>query len=120
MAADNSTALRFADERLVRLTPAAAQRVRELLAHQGRATGVLRVSVVGGGCSGLRYKVELADAPAARDLAVDTAGVRVVVASRDVPHVAGCEVDHVAAKADGGFKVKNPHFTPSCSCEGVV
>ena len=111
---------RLGDERLVRLTPAAAQRVRELLAQQGRAGGVLRVSVVGGGCSGLRYKVELQDAPASRDILVETGGVPVVVASRDVPYVAGCEVDYVAAKRDGGFKVKNPNFTPICSCEEAV
>jgi len=111
---------RLGDERLVRLTPAAAQHVRELLAQQGRASGVLRVSVVGGGCSGLRYQVELQDAPAARDIAVETGGVRVVVASRSVPYVAGCEVDYVAAAQDGGFKVKNPNFAPICSCEEVV
>lgn len=119
MADKNSIPVRLADERLVRLTPAAAQRVRELLTARGNAIGVLRVSAIGGGCSGLRYKVELQDAPADRDIAVDTAGLRVVVDSRSVSHVAGCEVDYVAAGRDGGFKVKNPNFTPTCSCEGV-
>ena len=107
------------DERLVKLTPAAAQHVRELLAQQSRAGGMLRVSVVGGGCSGLRYKVELQNAPASRDILVETGGVRVVVASRDVPYVAGCEVDYVMAAQDGGFKVSNPNFAPICSCEEV-
>jgi iron-sulfur cluster assembly protein len=111
---------RLGDERLVRLTPAAARRVRELLAEQGRGDGVLRVTMVGGGCSGLRYQVELQDAPARRDIVVATGGARVVVDSRSVPYVAGSEVDFVAAGRDGGFKVTNPNLTPTCSCDQLA
>jgi len=49
---------RVGDERLVKLTPGAAQKVSSLLTKQGRPNGVLRVSVVGGGCSGLQYKMD--------------------------------------------------------------
>ena len=54
---------RVGDERLVKLTPSAAQKVSSLLTKQGRPNGVLRVAVVGGGCSGLQYKMDLQDAP---------------------------------------------------------
>ena len=43
---------RVGDERLIKLTPGAGERVSSLLTRQGRAEGVLRVAVVGGGCSG--------------------------------------------------------------------
>ena len=60
-------AFRVGDERLVKLTPSAAQKVSTLLTKQGRPNGVLRVAVLGGGCSGLQYKMDLQDAPASRD-----------------------------------------------------
>ena len=73
---------RVGDERLVKLTPSAAGKVSSLLTKQGRPNGVLRVAVIGGGCSGLQYKMDLQDAPANRDILVESGGVRVVVDPR--------------------------------------
>jgi iron-sulfur cluster assembly protein len=63
-------AFRTGDERLVKLTPNAAKKVASLLAKQGRPNGVLRVAMLGGGCSGLQYKMVLQDGPANRDFLV--------------------------------------------------
>ena len=106
---------RVGDERLIKLTAAAAQKVVTLLTRQGRPQGVLRVSVVGGGCSGLQYKMDLQDAPASRDILVESAGVRVVVDPKSALYVTGSELDFLGA-LDGGFKVKNPNAATSCSC----
>ena len=107
---------RTGDERLVKLTPNAAKKVSTLLAKQGRAQGVLRVAVVGGGCSGLQYKMDLQDAPANRDILVESGGVRVVVDPKSALYVTGSELDYVDALQEGGFKVKNPNAATSCSC----
>jgi iron-sulfur cluster assembly protein len=107
---------RTGDERLVKLTPGAAQKVSTLLTKQGRANGVLRVAVVGGGCSGLQYKMDLQDGPASRDILVESGGVRVVVDPKSALYVTGSELDYVEALQDGGFKVKNPNAATSCSC----
>src|ERR1700685_2560236 len=106
---------RTGDERLVKLTPSAAQKVSTLLTKQGRPAGVLRVAVVGGGCSGLQYKMDLQDGPAIRDILVETAGVRVVVDPKSALYVTGSELDYLEA-LEGGFKVKNPNAATSCSC----
>jgi len=106
---------RVSDERLIKVTPSAAQRVTTLLQKQGRANGVLRVSVVGGGCSGLQYKMDLQDSPANRDFLVETGGVRVVVDPKSALYVTGSELDYLDA-LNGGFKVKNPNAATSCSC----
>ncbi len=106
---------RVGDERLVKLTPNAAQKVSTLLSKQGRPNGVLRVAVVGGGCSGLQYKMDLQDAPANRDILVESSGVRVVVDPKSALYVTGSELDYLDA-LDGGFKVKNPNAATSCSC----
>jgi len=106
---------RTGDERLIKLTENAGKKVSSLLTKQGRATGVLRVAVVGGGCSGLQYKMDLQDSPANRDILVETAGVRVVVDPKSALYVTGSELDYLDS-LDGGFKVKNPNAATSCSC----
>jgi len=107
---------RVGDERLVKLTVNAGKKVGALLSKQGRPNGVLRVAVVGGGCSGLQYKMDLQDAPANRDFLVESAGVKVVVDPKSALYVTGSELDYVEALSDGGFKVKNPNAATSCSC----
>lgn len=106
---------RVGDERLVKLTENAGRKVNSLLTRQGRPQGVLRVAVVGGGCSGMQYKMDLQDGPANRDFLVETAGVRVVVDPKSALYVTGSELDYIDA-LDGGFKVKNPNAATSCSC----
>ena len=108
-------AFRVGDERLIKLTPSAATKVGSLLTKQGRPRGVLRVAVVGGGCSGLQYKMDLQDGPANRDILVETSGVRVVVDPKSALYVTGSELDYLDS-LDGGFKVKNPNAATSCSC----
>jgi len=108
-------AFRTGDERLIKLTPNAATKVTTLLTKQGRPAGVLRVAVVGGGCSGLQYKMDLQDGPANRDILVETSGVRVVVDPKSALYVTGSELDYLDS-LDGGFKVKNPNAATSCSC----
>jgi iron-sulfur cluster assembly protein len=90
--------------------------VKSLLAKQGRPLGVLRVAVMGGGCSGLQYKMDLQDGPASRDILVESAGIRVVVDPKSALYVTGSELDYVEALQGGGFKVTNPNATASCSC----
>src|ERR687887_2065985 len=107
---------RVGDERLVRVTASAARKVGALLASQGRPNGVLRVAVVGGGCSGLQYKMDLQDGPANRDFLVETEGIKVVVDPKSALYVSGSELDYLDALQGGGFKVKNPNAASSCSC----
>src|ERR1043165_992213 len=110
-----ASTFRVGDERLIKLTASAAGTVGSLLAKQNRPAGVLRVSVVGGGCSGLQYKMDLQDAPANRDFLVETGGVRVVVDPKSALYVTGSELDYLDT-LQGGFKVKNPNAATSCSC----
>jgi iron-sulfur cluster assembly protein len=121
MSSQNTTAaaapsFRLGDERLIKVLPAAARKVAALLAKQGRPDGVLRVAVIGGGCSGLQYKMDLQDGPAPRDFLVETGGIRVVVDPKSALYVTGSELDYVDSLTEGGFKVKNPNAATSCSC----
>ena len=107
---------RTGDERLVKLTSSAADKVTALLQRQGRPEGVLRVAVMGGGCSGLQYKMDLQDSPANRDILVESQGVRVVVDPKSALYVTGSELDYQSGLEESGFKVNNPNDATSCSC----
>src|SRR5215468_3060134 len=112
----STPAFRVGDERLIKLTASAAKKVGSLLTKQGRPSGVLRVAVIGGGCSGLQYKMDLQDAPANRDILVESGGIRVVVDPKSALYVTGSELDYIDALQGGGFKVTNPNASTSCSC----
>ncbi|MGZ4961059.1 MAG: HesB/IscA family protein [Limisphaerales bacterium] len=107
---------RIGDERLIKVSDSAAKKVGSLLQRQGRPGGVLRVAVIGGGCSGLQYKMDLQDQPANRDILVESGGIKVVVDPKSALYVTGSELDYVDALQDGGFKVKNPNAASTCSC----
>ncbi len=107
---------KIGNERLVKVTENAARKLRSLLEKQGRAHGALRVAVIGGGCSGLQYKMDLVDGPANRDILVNSSDVRVVVDPKSALFVSGSLLDYSDDLQKGGFKVTNPNAVAHCSC----
>jgi iron-sulfur cluster assembly protein len=104
------------NERLVKVTENASRKLRSLLEKQGRPAGALRVAVIGGGCSGLQYKMDLVDGPANRDIMVESSNVRVVVDPKSALFVSGSLLDFSDDLQKGGFKVTNPNAVAHCSC----
>ncbi len=101
----------------VSLSPTAVARVKVLLAREGRADGAgLRVSVVGGGCSGMQYSLGLEDAPTADDQVLEIGGVRVFVDSASAVYLGGTVVDYVDGLHGAGFKFVNPNAQRTCGC----
>lgn len=105
------------NEKLIRILDGAAAHLSSLLEKQGRAaTGCLRVAVIGGGCSGLQYHMDLVDGPRDRDILVASNGVRVVIDPKSALFVAGSELDYHDDLQGAGFKVSNPNAMVTCSC----
>ena len=108
---------KIGNERLIKVTENASRKLNSLLERQGRAgTGALRVAVIGGGCSGLQYKMDLVDGPANRDIMVESSNVRVVVDPKSALFVSGSLLDYSDDLQKGGFKVTNPNAVAHCSC----
>jgi len=108
---------KIGNEKLIKVLPRASDKLSGLLRKQGRLDfGALRVAVVGGGCSGLQYKMDLVDGPANRDILVETSAVRVVIDPKSALFVSGSELDYSDDLQSGGFKVTNPNATVTCSC----
>jgi iron-sulfur cluster assembly accessory protein len=107
---------KIGNERLIKVTENASRKLNSLLEKQWRATGALRVAVIGGGCSGLQYKMDLVDGPANRDILVQSSNVRVVVDPKSALFVSGSLLDYSEDLQKGGFKVTNPNAVAHCSC----
>jgi iron-sulfur cluster assembly accessory protein len=107
---------KIGNERLIKVTDNASRKLVSLLEKQGRPNGALRVAVIGGGCSGLQYKMDLVDGPANRDILVQTSNVRVVVDPKSALFVSGSLLDFSEDLQKGGFKVTNPNAVAHCSC----
>jgi iron-sulfur cluster assembly protein len=107
---------KIGNERLIKITENASHKLLSLLEKQGRPRGALRVAVIGGGCSGLQYKMDLVDGPANRDIMVESSSVRVVVDPKSALFVSGSLLDYSEDLQKGGFKVTNPNAVAHCSC----
>lgn len=107
---------KIGNEKLVRVLTHAAIHLRGILDRQGRPDGALRIAVVGGGCSGLQYKMDLVDGPRDRDILVPSNGVNVVIDPKSALFVSGSELDFSDDLQQGGFKVSNPNAVVTCSC----
>ena len=107
---------KIGNEKLCKITERAGTKLTSLLTRQGRPEGALRVAVIGGGCSGLQYKMDLVNGPANRDIMVESAGVRVVIDPKSALFVSGSELDYSDDLQKGGFKVTNPNAVAHCSC----
>jgi len=116
VSASSDIQFKIGSEKLVKLTEKAAGRLSSLLERQKRPDGALRVAVVGGGCSGLQYKMDLVDGPAHRDILVESRAVNIVVDPKSALFVSGSEIDFSDDLQKGGFKVTNPNAEAHCSC----
>jgi iron-sulfur cluster assembly accessory protein len=114
--AEPAVQYRMGNEKLCRITEAASTKLRGLLERQGRPQGALRVAVIGGGCSGLQYKMDLVDGPANRDIMVESREVRILIDPKSALFVSGSELDFSDDLQKGGFKVTNPNAVAHCSC----
>jgi iron-sulfur cluster assembly accessory protein len=107
---------KIGNERLVKVTEAASRKLAALLEEKGKPNGALRLAVIGGGCSGLQYTMDLVEGPANRDILIPTFNVRLVVDPTSAHFVSGSVLDYSDDLQKGGFKVTNPNAVAHCSC----
>ena len=98
------------------LTDAAAARVREILARSDKPAIGIRVGVTKGGCAGMSYKVELAEAVRPGDEVVDDKDVRVLIDPSAMLFLLGTEMDYKVDKLSSQFVFNNPNQTSACGC----
>lgn len=98
----------------VTITPAAEARIVRLMDE--KQAGGLRIGLKKGGCAGMEYTMELAEAANPGDEIVEQGGARVMIAPTAQMFLFGTQIDYKTDLLDSGFRFINPNVTESCGC----
>ena len=101
---------------VVRLTEAAAERIKAVMAKADRPIAAVRVGVKNGGCAGMAYTMEYADKVDPLDEIVEDKGVRILIDPKAVLFLLGTEMDYKVDKLAAQFVFNNPNQTSACGC----
>jgi iron-sulfur cluster assembly protein len=104
------------EKRMVQMTEKAIGKVREIMSSQDPVPGGLRISVVGGGCSGFSYSMAFENQPNMLDKTYNYDGLKVFVDQASLLYLDGAEVDYVETLEGAGFKFNNPQVKSTCGC----
>lgn len=100
---------------MIEISDGAAKRIHRLVADAGQPEAGLRVKVVGGGCSGLTYKMNL-DVPRDGDKVFEHDGARLVIDRKSFLYLNGTVLDYQDDLMSSGFNLQNPNIKRSCGC----
>jgi len=100
---------------MIGMTDQAAHKIQQLVTEKGAPDAGLRVKVVGGGCSGLTYKMDL-DSPRDGDKIFEYAGAKLVVDRKSFLYLNGTVLDYSEDLMSSGFNLQNPNVKRSCGC----
>ena len=100
---------------MISMTEGAARKIQTLITDKGLADGGLRVKVVGGGCSGLTYKMDL-DQAREGDRIFERDGAKLVVDRKSFLYLNGTELDYSDELMSSGFNLRNPNVKRTCGC----
>ncbi|WP_018390511.1 iron-sulfur cluster assembly accessory protein [Ancylobacter sp. FA202] len=98
------------------LTDAAAERVRAVIARSEKPIAGLRIGVKNGGCAGMEYTMEFAEAAGKFDEVVEDKGVKVLIDPKAILYLLGTQMDFKADKLSAQFVFNNPNQTSACGC----
>jgi iron-sulfur cluster assembly protein len=101
---------------MVKLTETAVSKVQEILNTQDPKPSGLRISVVGGGCSGFSYSMAFENTPNMLDKTYNYEGLKVFIDQASLLYLDGAEVDYVETLEGSGFKFNNPQVKSTCGC----
>lgn len=101
---------------MITLSANAVKQIRRFQEDENKPGSGLRVGVVGGGCSGLSYKLEFQDAPQPEDKIFEQEGVRVFIDPKSFIFVKGLTLDYQGGLNGTGFTFSNPNASKSCGC----
>ena len=101
---------------VMRLSEAAATRIKELMAKAERPIAGVRVGVKNGGCAGMEHTMEYVDQISPADEVVEDKGIKLVIDPKAVLFLIGTEMDWKVEKLSAQFVFNNPNQTSACGC----
>ena len=113
---DNNIEFQATDEQPILFTDSAIKAAKEAIGQEGEEGDGLRVSVIGGGCSGLKYNLDFDQEERIGDLILDFDGLKVLIDAASSSHLKGTIIDYVSGLNGTGFKFSNPNAVRTCGC----
>ncbi len=104
------------EEQPILITERAVEAIKKAIAEEGETGDGLRVSVVGGGCSGYQYNLDFDREERMGDTIMDAGGVSIFVDAVSVGYLRGTTIDFVSGLQGQGFKFSNPNAKRTCGC----
>jgi iron-sulfur cluster assembly accessory protein len=104
------------EENPIFVTPSAVEAIRNAIAAEGEEGDSLRVSVVGGGCSGYQYNLDFDKEVRMGDVELDFDGVKILIDPISAGYLKGTTIDYVSGLNGTGFKFSNPNAKRTCGC----
>ncbi len=101
---------------MLNITGKAVEKVKEVLSTQEPQPAGLRISVVGGGCSGFSYSMTFENTPGMLDKTYEFEGLKVFIDQASMLYLDGATVDFVETLEGSGFKFDNPNVKSTCGC----
>jgi iron-sulfur cluster assembly protein len=101
---------------VMRLTDAAATRIKDIVGKTEKPIAGVRVGVKNGGCAGMSYTMEYADSVQPHDEVVEDKGVKLLIDPKAVLFLLGTEMDFKVDKLSSTFVFNNPNQTSACGC----
>ena len=102
--------------KVMSLTDAAAERVRQIIARSDKPVLGLRVGVKNGGCAGMEYTMDWATEAKPFDEVIEEKGVKVLIDPKAILFLLGTEMDYQTSALKSGFTFNNPNQTSACGC----
>jgi iron-sulfur cluster insertion protein len=98
------------------ITANAVRRIHYLRQKESRPDAALRLRIIAGGCSGMQYRMDLAETPRATDVIIAAEDAKVFVDPKSMVYLRGSTVDYEEDLLGGQFKITNPNAKHACSC----
>ncbi|MCA9408252.1 MAG: iron-sulfur cluster assembly accessory protein [Candidatus Omnitrophica bacterium] len=101
---------------IIHLTDAAVEKIKAMMAKDGKEGSALRVGVVTGGCAGLSYDLRFQKNPYDNDIIVTQGDLKILLNPESLAFLKGLEIHYVDTLKESGFQYKNPNASNSCGC----
>ena len=102
--------------KIVILTEAAANKVKDFMKAEKKEKQSLRIHVVPGGCAGYMYGMDFENDAKEQDIILEDKGVKMLIDKKSASHLVGTTIDFIENLNENGFKINNPNAQQSCGC----
>ena len=101
---------------VITLTDAAAEKIKSMMAKEGKEGYALRFGVATGGCAGLSYEMRFQKSPYENDKVLEQGNLKIFINPESLKFLDGIQIHYVDTLKESGFQYRNPNAKSSCGC----